>query len=114
MKIFDRVTSKRIGPPMVGTVIGIYSAKDLMIEASPIPYLDEKYPNWKDGLLVQVKYDKPQRPISFDEFFETIRGATKELDGFGDIKTEEIEMLYQNTIKLTKVAVYPLEDLEWI
>lgn len=107
MNIFDRVTSKKLGPPMVGTVIGIYSAKDLVVE-TPLPLMEQEYPAWNDGLLVQVKYDKPQRPVSLEEFIK----IAEKFPEFENYSREEFDMAYQNSVKLTKIGIYPIEDLE--
>lgn len=107
MNIFSRVTSKKLGPPMVGTIVGIYSAKDFVGEA-PLPLLESQYPEWNEGLLVHVKYDKPQRPVSLDEFKKLV----SEYPEYKDYTQEDLEMAYQNSIKVTKIAVYPMEDLE--
>lgn len=105
MKLFDRVTSKKIGPPMTGTIIGLLSAKDFVI--NPLPTFDV-YPDWQNSVLAHVKFDKPQRPISFQEFLQAIEHSPT------PVPEDELEMCYQNTVLLTKTGLYPVEDLEWI
>ena len=92
---------------MVGTIIGIYSAKDLAPEM-PLPLMGDEYPDWNDGLLVQVKYDKPQRPVSLEEFVK----IAAQYPEFENYSQEDFEMAYQNSVRVTKMGVYPMEDLE--
>lgn len=108
MNIFDRVTSKKLGPIMTGTIVGIYSAKDLLLEGPPVPLMEKEYPEWDQGLLVQVKYDKPQRPVSLDQFISLASGYPE----FENYSREDFDMAYQNSIKLTKISIYPMDDLE--
>ena len=105
----DRVTSKKLGLPMMGTVVSISDAR-FLTSNSPTgenPFWTENYPDWKDGCIVTVKFDKPQRLVSFQEFLNEIPPEVRE-----ETEPVELDMHYQNGVKVSMFGNYPEDDLE--
>lgn len=108
-KIGDRVVTKRLGVPTVGTVAGIvkgsFVAPHISIHA---PIWDSQYPEWKNGLVYEIEFDKVQKTISLAEYRQFYLGeAHQEIND-----PRAIELMYANQIPSAYIGVYPEEDLE--
>jgi len=104
-KLGDKVTSKHLGLPMVGKVIGI-NAPELVFEQPDAPHpWDEVCPEWRERPIYYVKFNKPQRKMSLQEF-QKLAEATNE------VPLDLIDMYYQNNIPVERGSQYPEEELE--
>lgn len=102
MKIGDRVTTKKISLPVVGTIVGFVTADIYMIICGR-PVTDfvgwnENYPEWTKGNVAIVKYDQPQYIMSYEEYLGQEPDATLEE--------------YQRDIPKSLIASYPEDDIE--
>lgn len=105
MKIGDRVTSKKTGLPMTGTIVGIlkgvfYRALAKVQDSSPWYDL---YPEWLDSEVYYVNFDTPQKSCSFEEFVQQ-----------SELSIEDAQVMYKYTVPFAHNAAYPKDDLELI
>ena len=109
MKIGDTVISKKTGLPASGTVVAILEP-EFFLGLMPGKYerWNELYPNWcdDDKRVVFVRFNSPQKNLAFEEFALRYKHYHISLD--------ELKVLYEWTIPLTKNASYPEDDLEVI
>jgi hypothetical protein len=100
------VTAKTIGPPMTGTIVAIED-RDYFLRYPPPKHWGE----W-DGPVALVKFSKPQRSMSMDEFFKSDNATLEGLidsfrtNGYTD------QQIYEMAIAPVVKDYYPLEDLE--
>jgi len=68
MNTGDRVISKKIGPPVTGTIMAIYDAKFLNFNRFGVDFqlYKKEYPTFKR--ICGVALDQPIRPFSKDSF----------------------------------------------
>jgi hypothetical protein len=66
-----------------------------------IPYYDRLFPDWKEKTIIMVKFNSPQRILSFDEFIEM----------YSEIPEERRQFEY-DMLQCHPVAYYPEDDLE--
>lgn len=105
MKIGDRVTSKKTGLPMTGTIVGVlmapfYKSIAKIGDNSPWNIL---YPDWLTSEVYYVQFDSPQKGVSFEEFVHQ-----------SNYPIEHAKILYEYMIPYALNAAYPKEDLELI
>jgi hypothetical protein len=97
----SRVISRRLGPPQIGTVIGVWHgplwARLRERYGHRFDHWDRHYPDWRGGLVCTVLLDQPFAPMSLDEFLAESPTATAE-----DYRREPA----------VPDVTYPLEDLE--
>lgn len=107
-KLHDQVTSKRLGLPMIGKIVGIADAKYIVRHNNiDSPLWDKYYPEWKSGQVATVMFNKPQKVMSLEEYKESLpREIIERADHL------DIELHYQNDIKTDLFATYPVDDLE--
>lgn len=108
MKIGDKVITKQTGLPASGTVVGImiapiYSAK----MGSDYTRWSELYPDWIDKEVVFVAFEKPQKPMTMQEYVESFSDEFRE-----SVPSEHFEVLYKYNIPDAKFVAYPIDDLE--
>jgi hypothetical protein len=107
-KISDRVSPQWTGVVREGTVVGCilgsYWKKQVVANnnGKPPTTWDVKFPRWDEGFVYVVEFDKPQRPVSFQEFCKQVRPEHQNVDD------------YKRCIKPTPGATYVEADLELI
>ena len=104
-----RVTSKKTGLPMIGTVHGVITAGLYMYSHkinpdSEYPW-DNLYPEWRDDFVCYVKFDELQKPLTFEEYKNV--GEKQGLN-----KSDEWYRAHYEDIKEVPCAAYPIQDLE--
>ncbi len=101
----DRITSKRIGPCMVGTIIGIM-LPDFNI-LLPGNGFKDYYDHIDDKFFYQVLYDSPMVVFTKQELSEVVKRI------FGDEIPEDFDAdeVYSQYPKQLS-AIYPEDDLE--
>lgn len=107
LQVGDKVTSRKIGPVMVGQVHGLMKATLVCHQTnggvSPRSnHWEQLYPNWFDGNLAYVVPDVPVRPITYQEFLQQHNCEHSQ--------TTRDMYLYQ--VGLSNILIYPIEDLE--
>jgi hypothetical protein len=72
--IGDKVLNNRLGPPAVGTVEALFSARYYVSQHSNaiFPIWNREYPAWSSGAVARILVDKAQRVWTFEEF-QTMR-----------------------------------------
>lgn len=65
------------------------------------------YPKWPLNPVVYVKFDQPQRNVSFEEYSKSFKGSR-------DIGKETLKELYSINIPKIDLVSYPVEDLEML
>ena len=114
----DRVTSKNIGLPFVGTLYGIIDAKTFIMDmilgqryrADAYFKWDEFCPDWKNENVCYVKYDSPQRPIAFSEYVESYaKYYNIEID---EKMHDWLQNKYKEVVLEKMCCVHPEADLE--
>lgn len=104
-----KVTSKRIGLPMFGRVVGVetgaYWMNKYSVKIEPI--WDEPYPLWREGNICTVHLDKPQKALSYEEFVK----VSEFLHG-DKLPDNETKVLYKYSVTETMFITYPEADLE--
>ncbi len=110
MRLNTEVVTKKTGCPTVGYVAGIMTP-EVAETISPnikngCPW-DEVYPQWREKPVIWVRFKKPQRPVSKEEFFQQV--PQEMLEGKSE---EDKDMFYQNNVPILKMALYPFDDLE--
>lgn len=110
--IWSKVTSKKTGFPTIGTICGIVNAYVFYIDIITrtkgqcnLNTWTELYPDWNkpDRLVYGVFVEKPQRPLTFEEYCNGIA------NNFPEFKTME---KYLQMIPEAILIYYPEDDLE--
>ena len=65
------------------------------------------YPRWMWEPIAYVRFDQPQKNMSFEEFCETFPEEDKP-------SMEALKELYKREVPATNIVAYPVEDLEKI
>lgn len=65
------------------------------------------YPQWMWSPIAYVRFDQPQKNMSFDEFVESFPKDDMPSD-------EALRELYKREVPATNIVAYPVEDLEVI
>lgn len=108
-KIGDRVTSKRTGLPITGTVVGVSKAETYMYlsktQPGSYPTWSSLYPEWIDKAICIVESDTPQRACSFIEFMNNYIPGD-------EIEKRRLEIQYKVTVPIVPIISYPEDDLE--
>lgn len=77
----DKVTSQKIGPPLIGEVFGTMHARYWSQMQGINPDLWHKlYPGWLDKLVIYIVIDKPIIPISLKEYSDTVPQGTSQYE----------------------------------
>jgi hypothetical protein len=113
--IGDRVATKRIGLPVVGTVSGIIHPDINFFENVEKTKWDI-YPDWNQKYSYFVKFDEKVRIESFEDFKSSLNQSV--LDGFSGILQEEfisaqVRQMYEK-LPTYIFNIYPEDDLEII
>ena len=106
MNIDDKVMSKKTGFPASGTVVAILKPEVWMKlenrDTSKYTVWNNLYPDWHTKLLIIVKFNEPQKNMTFEEL----------LASFPDADVDRLKEYYDYELPLTEAAVYPIDDLE--
>lgn len=103
-KIGDEVVTKKVGLPAIGRVVGIVSPE---VITDPMTRWDKVYPDWKSGTVAYIKFKRPQRPLSLEEWKESIPPEIRD-----HALEEDLEIMYINSVHVTKFSMIPMCDLE--
>lgn len=105
-KIKDRVMTKRLGFPAIGTVVGILPTF-IMAGQRPITSIlwDKLYPSWDKGFVINVVLDDEQKPYTFEEFKELAKP---------DLSDDFLKESYRKEVPLIINNMYPMDDLELV
>ena len=77
MKIYDRVLNRRLGPMIVGNIVGIIDPETRhKFGIGDIEEWDTLYGDWENKLMYLVKLDRPEKHVTKEECG----------DGYEDIK----------------------------
>ena len=106
-KIGDEVTTKQIGFPGVGHVVGIVKPEVLQLQQF-IKRWDEFYPGWQEKEIAYIKFKRPQRPINFEEW----KDVTFPPEVVETIPSDDLELMYMNNVHYTKYVAVTVCDLE--
>lgn len=110
MKIGDKVVTRKTGQPGTGVIIGVFAPEFVKSQGHALSW-DNLYPDWSEKPVYLVKFDRPQKPLSFDEYIEDV---TAKYQSIGQPMPPEdfLEMEYLNNVPFVKTATYPADDLE--
>ena len=98
----DRVTTKCLGLPTTGTVVGVVDANLCQPNS---PTWNENYPLWQDGYVNYVEFDEPQKQFSFEEFLDLSQDV--------EFSQSTLKEIYLNSPEV-KICLYPEDDLEML
>lgn len=90
-EIGQRVTTRRIGMPLVGTAQGFVKAEPYASRTFPsfdFGEWNQHYPNWKDGYLTFVMLDRPDKCDCTGEETWTLVYPEDDLEVFDDAFAE--------------------------
>lgn len=109
-KYGDTVCSKKTGLPAVGTICGM-AGPDV---AKGMPEDNfyrwtSVYPDWRNKFTYYVKYNSPQKPLSFEEMVTGMKMQYGE--NFYQIPQADLLEIYKQ-IPLLDVVSFPEDDLE--
>lgn len=120
-KIGDKVCTKKLGLPSVGTITGVFVPRETQPNIAAKIWADV-YPDWDKGLLYEVEFDRVQKTMSLEEFERYFVGGSNMSSTFGEdfsppkeekaLPRKAIELAYANTVPSNYIGVYPEEDLE--
>lgn len=96
------VTTKKIGYPTVGTVLGLLHTE---VFSQPVDRWREFYPDC--DLIACVKFKQPQRTITREEYFASMPEEYK-----AGLTPIQLELSYLNGVPHMLYGYYPVEDLE--
>jgi hypothetical protein len=109
-KFGDSVVSKKIGPPIIGSIVGqiigvaysLMSSEVLGLEPSLFQMWEKLYPGWRYKMIYHVYVSKACRIVSFDEFQELVPHI------------KDTKLLINEYKKLPELSIhsYPQQDLE--
>jgi len=106
-QINDRVVSKKTGLPAVGTIHSLMTVEMWLGRQGktevPQRWID-LYPDCGDKLIIGVKFDSPQKPVTLAEY------CSGDQNGHSKVFLEEAYRYLPNTI----CAEYPEDDLEFL
>lgn len=127
VKIGDRIIGKKIGNLTPSTVVAILTSHFYLNGVLRItneytfPSWDEKYPDWKDKLIVVGLFDEPQCPFSFQEVSNRILDNPK---SFLNVLKEKTKLTNETINVILNVeymgaekshtTAYPIDDVEVI
>lgn len=104
-KIGDQVITKKTGLPGVAYIVGLV-LPEVLSNSGAISKWDTLFPEWRNQEVAYIKYKKPQKPCSYEEFLESI---PPELEG---LPPEDKELYYLNGVPYQKHSMVPVCDLE--
>lgn len=103
-KIGDEVVTKKTGLPGVARIVGLVLPE--VLNGGALSKWDELFPEWRNHEVAYIKYKKPQKPCSYEEFLESI---PPELEYLSE---EDKELQYLNGVPYQKHSMVPVCDLE--
>ena len=105
-KIGDIVVSRQTGLPAIGKVIGIFDPIYFLVsqQKTDIILWNKLYSDWKTKSVVMIKFNSPQRQLSFDEYMSLPRSSE-------EISEEVLEEAY-DSMPAVPYSAYPEDDLE--
>lgn len=110
--LYDRVFTKRIGLPSVGTIVAVYDPSYYVImvnaDISGSNNWTRWYPEWYEKNVYTLRFDSPQKMISLEEY-EIAFQKRHDSDQF---TTEQIRGFYELNIPMVITYSYPEDDLE--
>lgn len=110
IEMYDRVVTKRIGPPIIGTVVGIIEGQPFYeLWSRPLIALanwDQYYPEWKKGKVVTLSFEHSEFLYSVDELYNYALASIKK-----KVSADEVRQVLE-LVKLSKFAHYPMDDVE--
>lgn len=112
-KLGDRVVTKKLGLPQIGTVVTISDGFYVFSTKRPKDIWFKIYPNWIDYPVYELKLHTPSRPVSFEEFINDTSNAINGLSSvLNDDRMREFLKIQYNAIPLYYFVQNPEEDLE--
>ena len=123
MNIGDRVTSRKIGNVMIGTIDMLISPEKLrqikkMMKAVGV-IIDnsdwsEYYSNWKDHPIASVRFDQAQRNISFEQYMSRMAENEQAQEVLDQLQEQGYtpQQLYEMHTTFITEKFYPIQDLE--
>jgi hypothetical protein len=118
-KIGDEVVSKKLGLPCVAIVYGVLDAKTLMSNLlvmnqanakSQYDTWSKQYPDYIDKDVYYLKYKKPQRSMSLQEYIEQVTEAA--IKHFGYMPEQSVFEEQYKKIPKMYLCCNPEDDLE--
>jgi hypothetical protein len=108
--IGDRVVTKKLGPPIVCTIVGVMTADSFFrlwgTRFKDIRHWTDNYPTWAATHVYMVEYDQPTTPLTKEEFYRSVL----ETSGVS-LTPDQLDKFYSMSRKTT-FCNYPEEDLE--
>ena len=109
----NEVVSKKTGFPGVGRVMAAYLARGYEFVDSlrgPQSYTrwDSLYPNWRDGLIFIVFYEKLRKSLTWEEWVDGYNALPEEHKTLSEYQLKE----QYEKLPMTQVIAYVHEDLE--
>lgn len=110
--IGEKVMTKTIGPPSIGTVFGVLDPETYITSCilsagnADMSNWDKVCPNWRDELIYYIKYNEPQRVITIDEYIEHL-----EKKGYNHTEAEW-RAYYLKEVTPRLLCCHPESDLE--
>ena len=103
----ERVCPKKCGLPTIGRVVGSMVghvwAAHMPSGQRNLTYWDILYPGWRTQAIIFVKFDKPQKPMTVEEYRQTLGPEVEE---------HEAKVLYRYNLSKLDMCCYPAADLE--
>lgn len=105
MNVGDTVITKKLGPPIMGTIVAIMTYKVYIVQFGPLPlYWSDVYPDYPDKPIVILELPSKTRVISYDEFVT----LAKQKNPDATIPYKQ----YQELNKEYQHKSHPIDDLE--
>lgn len=104
-KISDYVTSKRLGLPGIGTIIGIEYAQvyaNKALKKHQFKRWNELYPGWERRWIYTVYFTSSQKVQSLEEFAYDLM----------DLDEKQLKFMYDVMMKKSNLLAFPEEDIE--
>lgn len=116
MQIGDRVVSRKLGPYLPTTIVGILDSTwftDSLFSTYNFRKFEEEYPDYHNGYVYICAYDKKISPYSIKEYEDSIpdEGLYGLIKRNNDLKKEYINLTYDAT-KTIDMIILPEADLE--
>ena len=116
-EVTQRVTSKKTGLPMTGTIVGVVDSTEFLNSRNLYEGISlnesfrKHYPDWVKYPVYAVLMDKPQLPYSYEEFLNSLP-RNWDLESIKKEGRPDILSHLYDSGKPVQITAYPEQDLE--
>lgn len=107
IQINSTVMTKKTGCVGAARVVGFVLPEFAINLSHNLNRWDELFPEWRQDLVAIIRHNKPQRPVSLEEYLNALPAHVLE-----SIPNNEKEMHYQNNVPIVRFHSVPMCDLE--